>query len=296
MNAPRVSVVIATQGRRDSFQEALSSALSQSLHELEIVVVDDSPRAGSRWKEASSLAPLLGDPRVRVIAFNQSRGCAAAKNAGVRAARGTWVCYLDDDNFYRPEKVAKQLALAEREGAPLVLCGIEFRASGRRRFSQVDYAEFTGDDLILKAQPDTNVLFHRRSGCPNWDEQLRTADDACFFHAVRRQHGLERICNVPEALVVYKTHTGVRANSDGVAVYRGNRRLLVKWSRDFSKSARRRLLLRLLIASEKYRAGRWEYFARLFGQLWKEGGRAEVRPMINAIGVKIPLTRRWMVR
>ena len=294
VSAPEVTIILPTQGTRASLLAALRSALAQDFASFELVVVDDSV-GESDWKRGPEIAVGLADPRVRVVAFHESRGCAAAKNAGLRAARGKWVCYLDDDNEYLPAKIRAQHATAAASGSPVVLCGLEFRMNGRRRLRQVDATRFAGDELLLAAHADTNVIFHAREAAPAWDESLGTVDDACFFQALLAQHRLTSVPNVPQPLAIYNAHGGARANRAFERLYRGERRLIVGWSRNYSKRARRVLLLRALVAFCKFDSGRW---GRLVARGWcllRVGGPREWRVVANAVGVKLPLVRRWMV-
>ena len=213
VNAPEVSIILPTQGVRSSLAAALRSALAQTGVSLEVVVVDDAP-PGSEWRGGHLLTTLLADPRVRVVPFQQARGCAAAKNAGLRAARGAWVCYLDDDNEYEPGKVRAQRELAVTTGSPVVLCGMQIRVAGRRRYRQIGVAAFAGDALLLDALADTNTLFHQRETGVWWDETLGTVDDACFFQALTTRADLSSVPNVPAPLVIYHAHPGARANRD----------------------------------------------------------------------------------
>ena len=238
---------------------------------------------------------LLADPRVRVVSFHQGGGCAAAKNAGLRAARGQWACYLDDDNEYQPDKVSAQYALARETGSPVVLCGLDIRVEGRRRLRQVDARVFSGDALLLGAVADTNVIFHRREAAPLWDEALRSVDDACFFQALIELYTLERVPNVPRPLAVYHAHGGARANRSLQHVYRGNRRLVVRWAPRYGEPARRILLLRMLVAFYKFHSGGWRRLLRLGAELIRIGGWREWRVVANAVGLKLPLVHRWMV-
>lgn len=294
MPEPEVSVIFPTQGHRPSLATALQSALAQKFADMEIVVVDDSVNGGT-WREQAPVARLLADSRVRVVPFHQGRGCAAAKNAGLRVARGKWVSYLDDDNEYRPEKVGAQHALALASGSPLVLCGVEIRMSGRRRIRQTDRLGYSGDDLLLGALPDTNVLFHRRNGSVWWDEKLGTVDDACFFHAIIAHHCLGCVPNVPRALAIYNAHGGLRANRGFERFYRGQRCLIVRWAGRFSPAARQVLLLRSLVSFNKYRGGGWGALAQNGWRLLRVGGWREWRLIANAAGVKVPGLRRWLV-
>lgn len=294
MNSPEISIVLPTQGARASLVPALRSALAQDFAAFEVVVVDDAV-SDRGWRERAPVAALLGDARVRVVPFHQSRGCAAAKNAGLRAARGTWVCYLDDDNEYLSAKIGVQHARAGASGSPVVLCGLEIRVHGRRRRRQSDVGEYAGDDLLLRALPDTNVLFHRRDAGVEWNESLGTVDDTCFFHALVARHGVSRVPNVPQPLVIYHAHADARANRDFQRLYRGLRCLVVKSSRAYSPRAQRVVLLRSLLAFGKFRSDGWGVIARRGWQLVRAGGWREWRTVANAAGVKLPFVRRWMV-
>lgn len=120
-SAPAVSVVIPTRDRwRLVSRTALPAALGQQGVELEVVVVDD----GSRDETPEGLARLAAaDRRVRFLRHDRSHGVAAARNAGVAAAQGTWVAFLDDDDVWSPRKLALQLGAAERNGAVWVYSG-----------------------------------------------------------------------------------------------------------------------------------------------------------------------------
>ena len=88
---PAVSIIIPTFRRPQRAVEAARSALAQTAQDFEIILVDNDP-------EGSALGPLraLGDPRITVI-HEPRAGVANARNAGLRAARGELIAFLDDD-------------------------------------------------------------------------------------------------------------------------------------------------------------------------------------------------------
>ena len=99
-----VSAVIPTTGR-PSLSDAVRSVLAQSIKSVEAVVVYDGPRA-------ELTIELPSTPRVRVVATGTRQGVAAARSAGVQAARGRYVALLDDDDTWLPNKLAVQLEMA----------------------------------------------------------------------------------------------------------------------------------------------------------------------------------------
>ena len=108
MTAPEVSVVIATRNRWSLLStHGLPSALGQEGVEVEVVVVDDASE-----DETPARLAELGNPRVRVERHDSPRGLAAGRNTGIRAARGEWVAFLDDDDLWSPQKLRLQLDAA----------------------------------------------------------------------------------------------------------------------------------------------------------------------------------------
>jgi hypothetical protein len=118
-NSPLVSVIIPTRHRPHLVQRAVKSALAQTLSAIEVVVIIDGPDPDT----VSTLAAIT-DPRLRVLPQPQSLGGGAARNAGVAAARGEWSAFLDDDDEWHPEKLARQLALAQASDYvwPVISC------------------------------------------------------------------------------------------------------------------------------------------------------------------------------
>ena len=107
-------MVIPTRNRPDLVPRAVRSALAQTHERLEVVVVVDGP-------DPATVAALaeLDDPRLRVIALDESGGAPAARNVGVHHATAEWVALLDDDDEWLPGKLARQLDLARSAPYPL---------------------------------------------------------------------------------------------------------------------------------------------------------------------------------
>jgi len=114
-----VSIVIPTRSRwRLLSSAALPSALEQVEVDHEVIVVDD----GSEDETPQRLAEI-GDPRLRALRNEPALGVAAARNRGLREARGRWVSFLDDDDLWSPRKLRVQIDAAEAADAVFAYVG-----------------------------------------------------------------------------------------------------------------------------------------------------------------------------
>ncbi|MDH3591477.1 MAG: glycosyltransferase, partial [Planctomycetota bacterium] len=120
---PRVSIVTATHGRPAELRQAIESALAQDFEDFEHLVIDDASPDDS----AAQVVAELGDPRLRVIRLESSRGAAGARNAGLAEARGQLLAILDDDDWMLPGRLTAT-ARAFDEDDTLVLVGAPWLA------------------------------------------------------------------------------------------------------------------------------------------------------------------------
>ncbi|TAK11327.1 MAG: glycosyltransferase family 2 protein [Anaerolineae bacterium] len=220
---PAVSVVIPTYGRAALVQEAVASALAQTYTDIEIIVVDD----GSPDNTESVLQSLAGAERIRNIR-QANAGPAAARNRGLREARGKWVAFLDDDDLFEPDKLEKQLALAEREPEARFIHS-DFRKFsadtpdlGVREtswFSGNVYPEILAHWSTLMASPCVMVRRDVFGEVGEFDESLKWAEELDLWRRIARVYPF---FHVPEPLTKVRQQT-VSLSSDrsrAAAAYR----------------------------------------------------------------------------
>jgi len=113
-NSGFVSVVIPTKDRPEMLRRAVVSVIGQTYEPIELIVVDDGSAEPAR-EAIDDLGP--GDlERFVVQRHERNQGGAAARNTGIREARGEYIAFLDDDDRWTPHKLEKQVAALREAG------------------------------------------------------------------------------------------------------------------------------------------------------------------------------------
>lgn len=118
---PSVSAVIPTRNRPNSVLRAVESALSQTVSDIEVIVIIDGPD-----KTTADVLSSITDSRLRVLELGENVGGSEARNIGVRSASGEWIAFLDDDDEWLLEKTEKQLELASDSDYPFPIIASRF--------------------------------------------------------------------------------------------------------------------------------------------------------------------------
>jgi len=104
---PRVSVIIPAYNSAQFITQAIQSVLAQTYTSYEILVVDDG--------STDQTQAVVLQHRDRVVYIRQdNNGPSAARNTGIRAARGEYICFLDADDTWTPNKLEAQVAFMEQ--------------------------------------------------------------------------------------------------------------------------------------------------------------------------------------
>ncbi|MFC6722080.1 glycosyltransferase family 2 protein [Halobacteriaceae archaeon SHR40] len=117
-----ISVVIPTYNRADSIEQAIDSALGQSLSDIEVIVVDD----GSTDATAETVS-RINDQRLTFIQHKKNKGGSAARNTGIDHASGKYIAFLDSDDTWKATKLEKQLNLLKARSDDWVAAYCDFR-------------------------------------------------------------------------------------------------------------------------------------------------------------------------
>jgi glycosyltransferase involved in cell wall biosynthesis len=119
----KVSVIIPTYNRSVFLLRAIESVINQTYSDLEIIVVDDNG-IGLIQKETQQLVSQF--PSVKLVAYTKNKGACHARNEGARMATGDILMFLDDDDYFLPHKVERQLEqLLNDKNTDACLCAMK---------------------------------------------------------------------------------------------------------------------------------------------------------------------------
>jgi GT2 family glycosyltransferase len=209
--APKVSVIIPAYRAADLLGIAIGSVARQTFRDLEVIVVDD---ASPDDTEAVARRLLAEHGLVHTVVRQAANsGPSAARNRGVALARGEYVAFLDADDEWLPEKLARQVALMDADPA-MTLCGC-----------QADWVDINGNLIrpLYENLPDrlddgwkllfwncyvaTPCAMARRQdlGIAPFDTKLRVGEDRDLWIRLASNG---RVGLVPERQVVIRTSPG----------------------------------------------------------------------------------------
>lgn len=208
---PLVSIVIPCHNAAPWLAETIESALAQTYPSTEIVIVDD----GSRDDSLAIARDYVGrHPRITTTT-QPNRGASAARNHGLRLARGDFIQFLDADDLLAPEKIAAQVELLQRSPALSLASGRWARFTTDPASARFDEApnqcDLSGVEFLQRfyehgamMQPAAwlapRALLEKTAG---WDESLSLNDDGEYFARVMLQSSGIRFC--PAARIYYRS-------------------------------------------------------------------------------------------
>ena len=154
---PLISVIVPVYGVEAYLPKCLDSLLAQTWQELEVIVVDDGSPDNS-WDIMQEYARR--DSRVRLIR-QKNGGLSAARNAGVEAARGEWIGFLDSDDYVAPEMYERLYRAAVEQGAQMAVCSFAYVTPGGKLIPRT--SPITKNEVLSGIQ-----MMERLAGPQNW--------------------------------------------------------------------------------------------------------------------------------
>lgn len=116
-----ISIIMAAYNAEKTISMAINSVLAQTFADWELLVINDC----SKDRTAEIVASFT-DPRIRLLQNEKNSGVSISRKKGMEAANGEWIAVLDSDDAWTPNKLEKQIKLANDTGAELIFTGSAF--------------------------------------------------------------------------------------------------------------------------------------------------------------------------
>lgn len=234
LQSPLVSILLPTYKRADYLALAIPSALAQTYPQIELLILDDaSPDHTSEVARS-----FESDPRVRYIRHPQNLRLPGNWRAGLEAARGEYLCFLEDDDLLHPDFVKclleplladPSLCLSFSDHGVIRADGIRddeatektTRDFGRHMLSRGPVQEPARAALLNQSVNLTAALYRRHLLPPTViDPAAQGAMDVWLVYQILRQSS-GGIYYVPDRLMDYRVHDSAMSNAAPLYVHEG---------------------------------------------------------------------------
>lgn len=183
LDSPLVSVVITTYKRSNMLSRAINSILEQTYKSVEVIVVDDNdPNTEYRLRTEQIMKNYSEHPTVNYIRHSKNMNGATARNTGISNSKGEYICFLDDDDWYKVDKIEKQINyLLRNPQFNAVYCG--WYRDGDivlpTKEGDLTFEILSGASIIY-----TNTIMVKKDSaekCGAWDVNFRRNQEAAFL-------------------------------------------------------------------------------------------------------------------
>jgi glycosyltransferase involved in cell wall biosynthesis len=123
-----VSVIIPVYNRGYIVRDAINSVLNQTVHDIEVIVIDDGSTDNS-----AEVINSIKDPRVHYY-YQDNAGACIARNNGILKAKGEYIAFHDSDDIWHRDKLEKQMTIFSKTDTDIVVCKMNVIKDGKVRF------------------------------------------------------------------------------------------------------------------------------------------------------------------
>jgi len=236
--SPQISVIVPTYNRPEMLAEALESILKQTFNNFEIVVVND---AGMSVEDL--VLKLNKEKNITYVSHAKNRGLAAARNTGIRAARGKYIALLDDDDLFYPNHLETAMAHVSEETPVIYTDAIratyeKHKDSYRLVGKKVPYSiDFERDKLLVGNIAPVNCFVFERErglGAGLFDEALTTLEDWDYWIRLSKECTFRHIAKVT-AQVNWRTDGTTMTSSLGAEFGKNREKIYKRYQKEISK-------------------------------------------------------------
>ena len=150
----KVSVILPTYRRESELKRALESLALQGFNDFEIIVVDDNVESSWNSRVEKIVKTFVENYNISLVYVSNhpNLGSAKCRNAGINAASGEYITFLDDDDVYLPSKISRQYDFMKNGGFDYSITDLDLYYDNEKlsEHRKRDYIKKTGADSLIK--------------------------------------------------------------------------------------------------------------------------------------------------
>ncbi|MEM2507240.1 MAG: glycosyltransferase, partial [Nitrososphaeria archaeon] len=232
-----VSIIIPTYNRAHLISRAIQSVLNQTYQNFEVIVVDDGSTDNTR--EVIKRFQRR-DSRIRYIRHDINKGVSAAKNTGIKSAKGKYIAFIGDDDEWFASKLKKQVALLQKSGNNVGIVHTNCYINNGQKltifnknypfdqsFKRILEGNFIADFTCLIKQECFDEVGY-------FDEQIPCGEDWEFHIRTLRRYRYAYI-HEPLAVMYWKNENTTRLSDDLRKTTKGLEYIIFKHWKEFEK-------------------------------------------------------------
>lgn len=187
---PTVSVIIPTYGRPDYLKRAVESVLNQTYRKIEVIVIDDNnPDTPERIATMKTMEAYSKTENVIYLKHEFNKNGSAARNTGINASSGKYICFLDDDDEMLPERIEKFVLKMEALDESWGACYSDFiklKPNGEKNYCGEKRTGDLYEEALMRALyfcPGSNLFVRAEAvkAIGGFDEDFRRNQDLEFL-------------------------------------------------------------------------------------------------------------------
>ena len=210
-----VSIIMPSYNSAKYIAASMESVLAQTYADWELLIVDDCSTDNT-----VEIIRSFDDPRIRLFINEKNAGAAMSRNRALREAKGKWIAFLDSDDLWVPEKLAKQVAFMEKNGYAFTYTDYRICENGKwHSFVNTAPNRITKKMMYDYCYFSTITVMYDREviGLIQIADLKKNNDYAMWLQAIEKSDAYR----LPECLSYYIKHDG--------SISSGSKVKLIKW-------------------------------------------------------------------
>lgn len=217
MSKELVSIIVPVYNAERFIESTINNVLKQTHQTFELLLIDDMSTDNSY-----EIIKRVNDKRIKYIKLEKKGLASGARNRGIKEAQGTFICFLDADDFWEDNKLEKQIKFMKEKNCAFSFTGYEFTKENGNKTNKKVYVpnELTYKKALKNTTIFTSTVMFDTSKINKDDiymPNVKSEDTACWWNILKKGY---KAYGLNEILVYYRRSEGTLSSNKIEAIKR----------------------------------------------------------------------------